>query len=33
MQQFKIPTNIMIYRGIYAAKMFMENMIDISKKK
>ncbi len=31
-QQFKIPTNIIIYRGIDAAKKFMENMIDISKK-
>ncbi|KAF0720588.1 Uncharacterized protein FWK35_00031718 [Aphis craccivora] len=32
MQQFKIPTNIIIYREIDAAKKFMENMIDISKK-
>ncbi|KAE9536141.1 hypothetical protein AGLY_007364 [Aphis glycines] len=32
MQQFKIPTNIIIYRGIDAAKKFIENMIDISKK-
>ncbi|KAF0717192.1 Uncharacterized protein FWK35_00033637, partial [Aphis craccivora] len=33
MQHFKIPTNIIIYRGIDAAKKFMEKMIDISKKK
>ncbi|KAF0741419.1 putative inhibitor of apoptosis [Aphis craccivora] len=32
MQQFKIPTNIITYRGIDAAKKFVENMIDISKK-